>query len=133
MPFLVGAYVWLQWGPTKAKHTPKAVARGVAKAIAITFTPRRAAHTPADGDRWFMDAAQYKSFYVVGLWGANVGYRLWQAPAWVRSQQVAELYGLQEAIKLAEYRKCRDIEIVGDNLATVKQVVHQCARAPLRC
>ena len=69
---------------------------------------------------------------MIGMWGADLGYRIWQAPHWVRTQQVAELYRLQAAIKLAAYRGQTDVEIVDDNLATLQQVVHQRVRAPLR-
>ena len=70
-----------------------------------------------------MDAAQYKSFYAVGMWGRDIGYRMHQAPARFRSQQVAELYGPHMAVKLVAYRRVRDPDIVGDNLATLLQVV----------
>ena len=89
-------------------------------------------HTHGYGTCWFVDAAPHKSLYVIGMWGADLGCRIWQAPAWVQSQQVAEPYGLQPAIKLAAYRGQTEVEIVGDNLATLQQVVHQHARAPLR-
>ena len=129
VPVLAGAYTWLTWGSANARHTPKAVARGITEAIAINFTLWRAARTPTHGERWFVDAAPFKSVYVIGH---TVGYRLSQAPAGVRSHQVAELYGLQRVIKLVAYRHCQDVEILGDNLATLQQVVHQCARVPLR-
>ena len=73
-----------------------------------------------------------KALYVVGMWGKDLSYRIRQAPAWVRSQQVAELHGLQAAIKLGAYRGHPDVEIVGANLGTLQQVVHQRARAALR-
>ena len=79
-----------------------------------------------------MDAAPYKSLFVVGLWGQDLAYCVWQALTWVRTQQVAELFRLHQAIKLAAYRDHTDIDIVGDNLATLQQVVQQRARAPLQ-
>ena len=66
------------------------------------------------------------------LWGEDLGYRLWQAPVWVRSQQAAELYGLYEAVKLAAYKNLRGLGVVADNLATLTQVTHMRAKAPLR-
>ena len=81
---------------------------------------------------WVLDAAPYKSLFVVGLWGQDIGYCMWQTPNWVQTQQVAELFGLHEAIKLAACRGKHDIDIVGDNVATLQQVTHQRARAPPR-
>ena len=57
---------------------------------------------------------------------------MWQAPTWIRSQQSAELYGLHAAIKLATYRRLSGLDIVGDNLATLMQITHMRAGAPLR-
>ena len=132
VPFLAGAFAWLQWGMTSSKHTPHAVARGLAEAITPCFRPWRAAEPPQEGPRWFVDTAQHKGVYVVGLWRANTGYRNRQAPAWLRSQHSAELYGLHEAIKIAAYRRLKGIDVVGDNLATLTQIMHMQARAPLR-
>ena len=58
-----------------------------------------------------------QKLFVVGLRGQDLGYRIWQAPTWVRTQQVRELFELQQAIKLAGYRGHTDIDIVGDNPA----------------
>ena len=53
MPFVAGAYAWLQWGP--------AVVWGLAEAIAVLFCPGSAAPPPRAGPRWFVDTAQHKS------------------------------------------------------------------------
>ena len=45
---------------------------------------------------------------------------------------MAALYGAQGAIKPAAYRGQADVQIVGDHVATLQQVVHQRAQAPLR-
>ena len=78
--------MWLEWRPATCRRTPQAVARGISEAIAIAFTPLTAATTPSDGTRWFFDAAPHKSPYVIAMWGKDLGCRIWQAPAWVRTQ-----------------------------------------------
>ena len=72
----VVTYASMQWMPSAAKHTPPAVARGISEAIAIALRPRRAPCIPSKGTRWFVDAAPYKSLFVVGLWGPEPGYQI---------------------------------------------------------
>ena len=77
MPFVAGVFAWMQWGPTSSKHTPPAVAHGLAEAITLCFRPWHAVEPSQERPRWFVDAAQYISMYVVGLWGADIWYRMW--------------------------------------------------------
>ena len=92
----------------------------------VAFRPWRAAPSPQQGPRWFIDAAQYKSLYGVRLC-SDLGYRLWEAPPWVRSQLAAKRYGRSDQVGAVP--AFEGLDVVSDNLATRRQSQ---ARAPLR-
>ena len=71
----------------------------------------------------YVDAAEWKSTYMVGVWSDEAGARVWEAPVTVWNQQAAELSGVEEAIKMAVYRGMTSLHLGVDNLAAVWAVL----------
>ena len=67
----------------------------------------------------YVDAAEWKSTYMVGVWADDAGTRLWEAPPTVWNQQAAELLGVEKAVKMAAYRGMKELNLGVDNLAAV--------------
>ena len=121
-----GPMAWLMWGPVQTAYTPQAVLKALGEAIASTLTPWQAQkyHNPGPID-WYVDAAQFGRTYVAGLWGSGTGARLWECSSGVRNQQVAELDGVERAVKLAAYAGRRHHHLGVDNLAAVWSVLRR--------
>jgi hypothetical protein len=142
LSFLAGPTAWKTWGPEKSAYTPPKVLSALMESIAFAIHPwmpdpevtkkevarsgegtRLGGATPRDG-QWYVDAAKMRGgAYYAGLWGEVVGTRVWRAPAWVRSQQQGELFGLEMGIKLAAHRGLKKVHIVGDNVGTLFQAL----------
>ena len=71
----------------------------------------------------YVDAAEWKSTYMVGVWSDEARARLWEAPATVWNQQAAELSGVEKAVKMAAYRGMKKLNLGVDNLAAVWAVL----------
>ena len=127
--FLAGARFWLRWGPRWAWRTPPAVVRGLCEAIAQCYRgwePDTTSAGPAV--RVFVDAARYaltigaNPSYCVGSWGPG-GADLALCPAWVTTQQAAELWGTLVALDDAHARRARRLVLVGDNMGALAQLL----------
>ena len=127
--FLAGARSWLRWGPRWAWRTPAAVVRGLCEAIAQCYRgwePDTTAGGPAV--RVFVDAARCAlttgndPSYCVGSWGPG-GADLSLCPAWVTTQQAAELWGTLVALDDAQARRARRLVLVGDNMGALAQLL----------
>ena len=73
----------------------------------------------------YMDAAEWKSTYMVGVWADDAGARLWEAPPTVWNQQAAELLGVEKAVKMAAYRGMKELNLGVDHLAAVWAVMNR--------
>ena len=73
----------------------------------------------------YVDAAEWKSTYMVGVWADNAGARLWEAPPTVWNLQAAELLGVEKAVKMAAYRGMKELNLGVDNLAAVWAVLNR--------
>jgi hypothetical protein len=123
-PFLAGSYAWLQWGPPRSRFTPPKILRGLLEAIAIAFHPWSARPSPPCPDMWFVDAAkQFHSFYV-GLWAPPHKLRIVTCPPWIRSQQAAELFAVEFAIRVAAYEGRPHLSLATDNQAALFSTLH---------
>ena len=127
--FLAGARSWLRWGPRWAWRTPAAVVRGLCEAIAQCYRgwePDTTAGGPAV--RVFVDAARCAlttgndPSYCVGSWGPG-GADLSLCPAWVTTQQAAELWGTLVALDDAQARRARRLVLVEDNMGALAQLL----------
>ena len=127
--FLAGARSWLRWGPRWARRTPAAVVRGLCEAIAQCYRgwePDTTGGGPAV--RVFVDAAMCAlttgtdPSYCVGSWGPG-GADLSLCPAWVTTQQAAELWGTLVALDDAQARRARRLVLVGDNMGALAQLL----------
>ena len=76
----------------------------------------------------YVDAAQSSGGYVAGMIHTTGDCRVWRAPPWIRNQQAAELFGLERVLKVAAYTGSQHTKVVGDNLASLIQVVQGRAR-----
>ena len=117
MPFLAGAYAWSVWGPPMSKYTPPAILRGM-----MAPPPPPPVHNDT-GRTVYVDAAQSSGGYVAGMIHTTGDCRVWRAPPWIRKQQAAELFGLERVLKVAAYTRSQHTKVVGDNLASLIQVV----------
>jgi hypothetical protein len=130
-PFLAGCFAWLHWGPTRSKFTPPKVLCGLLEAIAIACHPWCGQPSPPFPHPWYVDAAkQFHSFYA-GLWAPPDKLRITKCPSWVKSQQAAELYAIECAIRLAAYEGRRAISIATDNQAALFSTLHSKASTKL--
>ena len=75
--------------------------------------------TAADDMDMYVDAAEYGNTYLVGLWSQEAGARVWECPKTVRNQQVAELQAVERAVKMAAYRRQKQVHLGADNLAAI--------------
>ena len=108
--FLADAGSWLRWGPRWAWRTPPAAVRGLCEAMAHCYRGWERDTTSAGPVvRVFVDAARYalttgaNPSYRVGSWGPR-GADLALCPAWVTTQQAAELWGTLVALDDAHAR-----------------------------
>ena len=115
-PFLAGSYTWLHVGPPAAKYTPPKVLRGLLEALVLGFRPWKAPAMPVMGPRCWTDAAKGLGAYWVGLWG-DTGVKIVRCPPWVGTQQAAELFAVEVALRQAAALGLPHIQIVGDNMA----------------
>jgi hypothetical protein len=130
-PFLAGSFSWLHWGPFRSKFTPPKILRGLLEAIAIAFHPWFGQPCPGSSETWYVDAArQFHSFYV-GLWAPPGKLRITQCPPWVKSQQAAELFAVEFAIRVAAYEGKRALSVATDNMAAVFSTLHTKASTKL--
>ena len=67
----------------------------------------------------YVDAAEWKSTYMVGVWADDAGARLWEPPPTVWNQQAAELLGVEKVVKMAAYRGMKELNLGVDNWAAV--------------
>ena len=119
-PHTSGAMAWMMWGPQNARYTPPKVLRGLAEALASIMGPWSARGTTAADDiDMYVDAAEYGSTYLVGLWSQEAGARVWECPKAVRNQQAAELQAVERAVKMAAYRRKPQVHLGADNLAAI--------------
>ena len=78
--------------------------------------------------RIFVDAARYalstgaNPSYCVGSWGPG-GADLALCPAWVTTQQAAELWGTLVALDDAHAQRARRLVLVGDNTGALAQLL----------
>ena len=83
-PHTSGPLAWV-------KYTPSKVLKALGQAIATTIGPWVAnSRTVGEEVRMYVDAAEWKSTYMVGLWSDKAGARLCEAPVTVWNQQAAE-------------------------------------------
>ena len=80
--------------------------------------------TPLLSPFFFTDAAEILDRFQIGIFSKLVGARFQLCPAWVRSQQTAELFGLLASIRLAFRLGMPFCTIVGDNLASMYTMLH---------
>ena len=127
--FLAGARSWLRWGPRWAWRTPPAVVRGLCEAMAQCYRGWELDTTSAGpAVRVFVDAARCalttgaNPSYCVGSWGPG-GADLALCPAWVTTQQAAELWGTLVALDDAHARRARRLVLVGDNMGALAQLL----------
>lgn len=66
-----------------------------------------------------VDAAWVNDRYQVGFYCPMLGPRVTSCPGWVESQQQAELFGVQYAIRVALHLGLPTVKIVGDNEASL--------------
>ena len=71
----------------------------------------------------YVDAAEWKSTYMVGVWSDEAGARVWETPATMWNQQAAELSGVEKEVKMAAYRRKTKLHLGIDNLAAVWAVL----------
>ena len=65
---------------------PAAAANGFAEAMMVAFWPWPIAPTPQARSLCSADTAQCKNLSIVRLRRSDMGYWMWQVPAWVQSQ-----------------------------------------------
>ena len=128
-PFLSGSYLWLHKGPQKAHFTPARVLRGLAEALAISLFPWMAKPPPPPKPLWFTDAAFDGAQFWCSIWHTELGFRIYQAPPWITSQQSAELYSITVAARIAAFRGLPAVSIASDNLAALYALLH-CRASP---
>ena len=110
----------MMWGPQNAKYTPPKVLKALGQAIATTIGVWMASSQLVGKEvHMYVDAAEWKSTYMVEVWVDDAGARLWEAPPTVWNQQAAELLGVEEAVKMAAYRGMKQLNVGVDNLAAV--------------
>ena len=119
MPFMNGAFAWLNWGPPMAKYTP-AVLQGPMEAIAVCMIPWAAPAPPAgSAEQWYVDAALDAGQWLAALWTPDRGVRVLKLPLWVHTQQGAELAAIEAAIRVAAHERLHHIQPVADNMAAI--------------
>ena len=130
-PFLAGCFAWLHWGPCQARFTPPKVLRGLLEAISIALHPWVAEQHRESGPIWFVDAAkQFHSFYV-GMWAKACPIRILKCPPWIKTQQAAELFAIECAIRIAANQGQRSITVTTDNIAAAHSTLHRKASVSL--
>ena len=83
-PHTRGPLAWMMSGPQNAKYTPSKVLKALGQAIATTIGPWVARSCTVGKEvHMYVDAAEWKSAYIVGVWADDAGARLWEAPATV--------------------------------------------------
>ena len=83
-PHTSGPMAWMMRGPQNAKYTPPRVLKALGQAIAMTIGPWTAnRHTVGQEIDMYVDAAEWESTYMVGVWLEEARARLWEAPATV--------------------------------------------------
>ena len=119
MTWLAGPTAWKLRGPVWARYTLPKVLRSLLEAIVICLQPWQVPDPFEEKARWFVDAARQGARYVVGIWGGRVGCRSMVCPAWVDTQQSAELYSIMAAAKMASYMGVNGLAIIADNTAAI--------------
>ena len=127
-PFLAGAYTWMLVGPATSKYTPPKVLRGLLEAMVLGFRPWKPPKLPVMGPRCWTNAARGLGAYWVGLWG-DTGVRIERCPTWVYTQQAAEMYAVEVAIKAAVRMEMTHTQVIGDNMAAAWSAVKNKATA----
>jgi hypothetical protein len=136
LPFLAGPYATLRYGPPYTRFTPPAFTRATLEALAMTLPAWRSCHSPEhpanSAARYFADAACSPwGVFFVGVWEQRMGSRIFPCPAWVVTQQAAELFGAVKALSLAAFRKDRSCHLYLDNHAAIYSLLRGKARSPL--
>ena len=123
MPFLPGSYVWLIFGPEHTTYTPSCTAaRRHARLVHCLPTldcPPPPTRTLDRETLLFVDAAPYGRQFIIGTVSNQGRYHIQHAPSYVRNKQIAELYGVEQAVKHAAYRGQKFATVVGDNLPSL--------------
>ena len=110
----------MMWGPQNAKYMPSKVLKAVGWAIATTIGPWvGSSRMVGEEVHMYVDAAEWKSTYMVGVWADDAGARMWESPTTVWNQQAAELLCVEKAVKMAAYRGIKRLNLSVDNLAAV--------------
>lgn len=136
LPFLAGPYAALRHGPPFARSTSPAFTRATLEALAMVFPAWRSSCVPVDppacAPRYFADAAQspWGTFYV-GIWEHQMGSRFFPCPAWVSTQQAAELFAALKALSIAAFRRDLSMHLYIDNHAAIYSLLRGKARSPL--
>lgn len=130
-PFLAGCYAWLSWGPAKSRFTPPKVLRGLMEGIAVAMHPWTAKNTSPKGDTWFVDAAKQFHSYYIGIWCPPTGPKIVLCPKWVETQQAAELFGIECALRQAANQGRKFVTIVTDNVAAAFSAIKNKASTSL--
>ena len=80
-PHTSGPLTWMVWGPQNAKCTPSKVLKALGQAIATTSGPWVASSRMLGEEvNMYVDAAEWKLTYMVGVWADDARARLWEAP-----------------------------------------------------
>ena len=66
-----------------------------------------------------------------GEWGAELGMRIKQLPAWVATPHMAELASVVDSVRLSAYRGDIYLKLYGGNLSSLLSAVH--GRAATMC
>ena len=113
-------------GATKCKVHAIKVLKAQGQAIATWIGPWVASsRTLGEKVHMYVDAAEWKSTYMVGVWSDKAGAGLWEALATVWNWQAAELSGVDKEVKMADYRGMKRLNLGVDNLAAFWAVLNK--------